>query len=67
MLEILYNKRNSLVAKTESETYSSKMKTCISSTSIFFSIFILVKKCQNFHERKDTHLSNIPEMQVFAK
>ena len=62
MLEILYNKRNSLVAKTETETYSSKMKTCISSRSIFFSIFILVNICQNFHERKDTHLSNIPEM-----
>ena len=62
MLEILYNKRNLLIAKTESETYSSKKKTCISSGSVSFMIFVLVKKCQNFHERKDTHLSNIPEM-----
>ena len=62
MLEILYNKRNPLITKTESETYSSKKKTCISSRSISFIILILVQQRQNFHERKDTHLSNIPEM-----
>ena len=62
MLEILYNKCNTLIAKKDNETYSSKNKPCISSKSISFIILILVQKRQNFHERKDTHLSNIPEM-----
>ena len=51
-----------LIAKKDSETYSSKKKACISSRSISFIILILVQQHQNFHERKDTHLSNIPEM-----
>ena len=55
MLEILYHKRNPLFTKTESQTNSNKMKTCIFSKSRRKLLMILIL-VQNVHERKDTYL-----------